>query len=129
MAMDTSATYQWYDCDLQQILIGETNRSLITPYPGNFAVILNKGACTDTSECFFLSDMNLEAYHGARLEVYPNPSDGMIYFNHSIKNGALYDAFGRYMLKLEGDRGDLSSLKPGVYWLALKEHRIRIILL
>lgn len=129
MAMDTSASYQWYDCDLEQILVGETNRSLITPYPGNFAVILNKGACTDTSECFFLSDMNLEAYHGAQLEVYPNPSDGMIYFNHSIKQGALYDAFGRLMLKLEGDRADLSHLKPGVYWLALKEHRIKVILL
>lgn len=127
MAMDTNATYQWFDCDLQQILVGETNRSLITPYPGNFAVILNKGACTDTSECFFLSDMNLEAYHGARLEVYPNPSSSKVYFSQYVKEAKLFSLEGRFIENVEGRELDLSPLSPGLYHLNTQQGQILIL--
>lgn len=117
MALANNAQYQWFDCDNQQILVGDTNQMLTSPYPGNFAVIISQGNCTDTSDCVFLSDFNLGETGIEGFEVYPNPTKKELYFSRPIKAGKLIDAQGRSLMDINGESIDLTSFEPGVYWI------------
>ncbi|MBU4537211.1 MAG: T9SS type A sorting domain-containing protein [Weeksellaceae bacterium] len=56
-----------------------------------------------------------------RIQFYPNPSTGMVYFKNSgkIKNLSIFDSTGRLMKtpELKNDAIDLTRLKAGVYYI------------
>lgn len=47
----TGVSYQWIDCSTGTHLSGETNASYTASATGDYAVILDNGTCTDTSDC------------------------------------------------------------------------------
>lgn len=85
----TGVTYQWIDCDNgNQSLNGETNQTFVATANGSYAVIIDNGSCTDTSDCFVVSSVGLsEELNTPSIRVYPNPSNGII----SIELGGEYN--------------------------------------
>lgn len=58
---DTSAnSYQWIDCSSSRNIPGETMNYYVPTASGNYAVVLNKGVCADTSTCVPLIILGLE---------------------------------------------------------------------
>ena len=51
---DSTGTYQWIDCDNNNVAIGgATSQTFIPPSTGNYAVIVtSSGGCVDTSLCY-----------------------------------------------------------------------------
>src|SRR5690606_6856293 len=72
----TGATYQWVDCDTGLAIAGETSSSYTAATAGNYAVIINIGECTDTSECAFASDAvgTAELIQTTGFAAFPNPA-------------------------------------------------------
>jgi len=128
---DSGTTYQWVDCDNgYQVISGETDSVFFPGANGNFAVILTKGNCVDTSGChgyfgFSIIDMNRKEEWPI---LYPNPTSGNV--KAEIRNNEkftflLYNLTGKELYRkfvLSGGEIELPKLNEGVYILKwLKE--------
>jgi hypothetical protein len=51
VVQETGATYKWLNCQNNQIIVGETSAQLTPLVSGNYAAIITKNACVDTSNC------------------------------------------------------------------------------
>lgn len=126
-AQDSNATYQWYNCKTNSILSGDTNQSFTAKTSGDYAVILSKNGCVDTSACVSVvvtgvGELKITNYE---LRIYPNPADNTlnIAFNRQLKGKCTYeitDMLGRICHKGEGKfqpniSVPVSSLPDGVY--------------
>ena len=56
----TAEQYQWIDCSSNLPLPSDTNRTFTPPNNGNYAVILTKNGCADTSACANVIGVGLE---------------------------------------------------------------------
>lgn len=74
-ANQNGATYQWIDCDTKQPIQGQTRQNFRPTAGGNYAVVISKNGCTDTSTCFS-TDIGLNENLVSRTSIYPNPSRG-----------------------------------------------------
>lgn len=54
MANDSISDYQWINCDSGTAVQGATGRYFKPTVPGNYAVILEKLICSDTSGCHYI---------------------------------------------------------------------------
>ena len=72
---DTSANYQWLNCDSNFIIIpGQTMQTYIPLKDGNYAVQLAKRSCVDTSSCNSVIGIGLKEYSfGKLVKITPNP--------------------------------------------------------
>jgi hypothetical protein len=70
-AVENDVEYQWYNCDLQMPIEGETKKILKVMKDGNYAVFIKKGECTSKSECVFAKSI---------FENYPNPAKNIVNF-------------------------------------------------
>jgi Zn-dependent M28 family amino/carboxypeptidase len=52
-AAQNSASYQWYNCDTNLPIDGETAQSFSPNSNGSYAVEVTSGSCSEMSECFF----------------------------------------------------------------------------
>jgi hypothetical protein len=85
-ANQTNAGYQWVDCNNGFAPVsGGGNQSYVAP-DGNFAVIIYKGGCTDTSACQQIGTVGLDDLNRNNVSIYPNPSSGMFTVNLGSTN-------------------------------------------
>ncbi len=79
-ANNTSATYQWLDCnDSYAEILGETNQDFTPAENGSYAVKLTEDGCLDTSACVIISTVGINASTKSNLfTVYPNPTSGQL---------------------------------------------------
>jgi len=54
-ANETGATYQWLDCPVMTAIGGATNQSYNATSNGNYAVVVTKNGCSDTSVCYTIT--------------------------------------------------------------------------
>ena len=81
-ANENGATYQWIDCDNGNTPIaGETNQSFTASISGNYAVSVSKNNCTEISDCVNLSIVGLDEKKQAKIDLFPNPTDGSVKIN------------------------------------------------
>ena len=76
------ADYQWIDCDNgHKPIAGATGRIFSPDTTGNYAVIVKKDGCTDTSACIFVEveSSGLSTPAPCDVAVYPSPSGGVVY--------------------------------------------------
>lgn len=73
-----NGTIQWFDCNTQQIISGETANVFITTSSGNYAAIISTGLCSDTTVCIFYDGINNGVSNGNSFLVYPNPFNDVI---------------------------------------------------
>lgn len=145
--LDNATAYQWYDCDNDILLSGESFKDFTPSQPGNYALIATYENCTDTSGCHYIAYTNVEENHYTGLDnvnIYPNPNNGefTLQFN-SAQNQKVeiefMDLQGRVIFtknlgKITGLHTELFNESPasGIYLLKVKSgegqslHRIVI---
>lgn len=76
------ADYQWYDCELKQLIENETNKFFVPRDTGFYTVAITKSGCKDTSACipFFPVGLSEVAFQ-EQVSFYPNPTNGMVQIN------------------------------------------------
>jgi hypothetical protein len=88
-ADETGASYQWLNCPAMTQINGATSQSYTATANGDYAVIVTKNGCAETSACYTITEVGiLENSFGAGLLLYPNPTGG----NFSIDLGAQYQS-------------------------------------
>lgn len=60
-ANEAGSAYQWINCSGNTPIAGATNQSFTPAQTGNYAVIVNNGSCSDTSDCVNVVICNLTA--------------------------------------------------------------------
>lgn len=78
---ETGATYQWLDCKANSLVLGETNQSFTPKLTGNYAAVISKNTCKDTSSCFnvFISGISDEnSSVKPSVLVSPNPFENKL---------------------------------------------------
>ena len=128
-ANETAAVYQWLECPGMGAVAGATNQTFSPTANGDYAVIISKNGCTDTSSCSTIAGLGLKP-SGSENKVlaYPNPTNGEITFslnNSQSENDEIkiIDLQGKIILsqKIIGSSAkfDLSQLDAGVYFWQL----------
>jgi hypothetical protein len=76
----TGAAYQWLDCDNGfAVIAGETNQSFTPTASGNYAVLISENGCSDTSACFNVFVVGLNANNNtSNILIYPNPTNELL---------------------------------------------------
>lgn len=77
-SLETGAVYQWINCATMNPIAGATSQTFTPTQNGTYAAIISAGPCTDTSECFNVTDVGIVDFSIATWEftVAPNPSSG-----------------------------------------------------
>jgi len=122
IANEDSAVYQWIDCQSGQIISGETNQTFTPKYNGYYKVSISKGQCSDTSECKYVYISGLPEIDRNSLKVYPNPSNGLIYFD--LKESQILtisDLSGREIFSSLDRNTKQVVLSSGFYFFKLKD--------
>jgi hypothetical protein len=130
-----NVSYQWIKCD-GTIINGATDSTFTPGENGDYAVVITENNCTDTSACYPITTVNLSSESKASLEIYPNPSNGKFTIK---KEGdakradfVIRDALGRLIktgtLVKQQTIVDVSTAKPGVYFLIINQETRRIII-
>ncbi len=121
-------TYQWYNCDTGTPIPGETDSSYTAEESGNYAVILTRNSCTDTSSCYMVvvSNVNDNSLNG-KIELYPNPTNQNVWIQSDflIESITLLTIDGVFVEKYEPRQAhrymvDLSSYQEGTYIIRVK---------
>jgi uncharacterized delta-60 repeat protein len=125
-ASSNGDTYQWINCSNDSLIVGATNQVFNPQQNGTYAVIMTKGACADTSNCFTVSGIGLvEDDATFKFKLYPNPAQGFITIESSSSGEyEIFSSDGRSCIKGEFNQAsasvNLAGLVPGVYAITLK---------
>lgn len=140
MADQSGATYQWIDCADTSNISGETNQGFTPTTNGNYAVIIEMGGCTDTSDCYPITEVGIEENELAGVNVFPNPSNGSFAINleQSLEGDITIVGIDGKLIHTEKIASrkfieiNLNDVEAGVYMLQLntesKRKTIRIII-
>ncbi|MBN8691720.1 MAG: SBBP repeat-containing protein [Bacteroidetes bacterium] len=130
-ALATGATFQWYDCNLNQIIVGATAQTFTASMNGSYAVIVTQNGCQDTSVCTLIQNVGINELNIPTLLLYPNPTAGKIKINTSVLNDVT-------AIKIYSTRGELVFIREiyqqkdlefefdgnaGVYYIRLERNR------
>ena len=120
-ANSTSATYQWINCTNGDSAITDaTSQSYTAVEDGDYAVIVTKGNCFDTSSCHrittIITNIQQQAYKSSIL-VYPNPANSSITIQSSdrIEKISIYNVFGALIQEGYENVFSVQHLATGVY--------------
>lgn len=125
---DTWAQHQWVDCNKGFALIsGETNYDFLLSSPGKYAVIVSRGVCTDTSDCFKYGNVsNTQKGKLETISLYPNPVTDMITLNSDYSllgsKAVIYTISGKLIkhITISSANINVSDFASGIYYLQLK---------
>ncbi len=126
---DTWADHQWIRCDSNNLPIaGETNRFIDVTSPGDYAVIVTRGSCIDTSDCVSINPSSIsENSINNDFEIYPNPTTAELNINNMedriITNITLIDVSGKMVMNtrsLGNSTLNVQSLENGVYFIKIE---------
>ncbi len=119
------ASYQWIDCTTSGPIDGEINQSFTATVNGLYAVIVNDGLCSDTSECVEISTIIEQGIENAfNYKVYVNPFSDHILLMNTIGDEEYYlmNATGQLMWTgMLIQQQDFSFLPQGIYLLRIKQ--------
>lgn len=129
-ATETAASYQWVDCSNGfSTISGQTAQSFTPTQTGNYAVIVTKNGCSDTSACTNItisSNFINENENEFIVEVYPNPTNGSFeiksdvdllneLYIYSVSGKVLYQKDMIFAKKISLNEG----LPTGIYYLKI----------
>lgn len=87
MVIQQNATYQWLDCnDGHNPIVGANGQSFVPSQSGSYAVIVENGTCSDTSDCYLFSTVGIDRAFASEIRHYPNPNAGRL----TIQLGQVY---------------------------------------
>lgn len=119
-----STSFQWINCDTGEPIDGATEQSYTATENGNYAVIISKDFCTDTSACVTISSVGLNDETMDFVNIYPNPNLGVFTLEFTsypgeeatmrILNSAGYLVYASPLTQTKTNV-DLSDLASGLY--------------
>ncbi len=125
VANATNAVYQWIDCATNTLILQETSQAFTAQNNGSYAVIVDDGACIDTSICVTIDNVSVDLLDLENdIILFPNPTKGelTLQFTQPVQTKIkLITVDGREVL--EGGYNDekviidLSNMAFGVYFL------------
>jgi len=123
------AIYQWLDQTGKPIM-GETGRTFEAPASGSYAVVVEQGACKDTSALLavVISSLGAEMLMN-EIKLVPNPTHGLlkVQFGKEMEDVevTLFNALGQQLevLNVSGQQAelDLGAYRSGMYWVKIKQ--------
>lgn len=125
--------YQWMDCNNNMIYLGgETNQVFNATSNGTYAVRLTNNNCTIDSDCFNISQLDLQSHFEQNLAIYPNPSNGKITVEApQDMTCSIYTILGQHIKTTDLSTGsntlDFNNLTPSTYILKLSSDKFQII--
>jgi hypothetical protein len=134
-----ATTYQWINCDSNnRIIPGATNAGFRPAFDGNYAVILTKGACVDTSACQNVVVNSIyENSKRTDFVIYPNPTNGQIFiqlegFTPANSPIEVYSLTGQIVHTAVANSSkvtiDLSGMERGIYLVRLGQTMKKVVL-
>lgn len=128
------ALYQWVDCNNNYTAIpGKTNQSFTATVNGNYAVVITRNGCTDTSDCksvTHLTDGVEKIGADKTISIYPNPGASVYTLSaHQPLQGAtvrISNITGQVVLERKELNGstfnfDMEGLADGMYIMEIYE--------
>ncbi len=129
---DYVATYQWLNCDKADTIIpGAIGQYYIAKKVGDYAVVVTKNGCSDTSRCVHVSSpegINDVSSPASAVNIYPLPNNGhfAITLNGTgYKAMTIYDEMGKMVMtqSLQDEsinstlNIDMSNYADGIYFV------------
>ena len=124
-----NAEYQWLDCaNGYAPVTGASGKSFTASQNGEYAVMITKGSCVDTSDCFVIDAVGIEKQFDQNITIYPNPAGDAL--NMKLKEnmpevrGSIYDLQGKMLSSQNGQfvqslSFDVSGLPSGLYMIVV----------
>lgn len=120
-----AASYTWVQCPMMIPMPAGNQQVYNAPGPGQYAVIISQGGCTDTSSCVTVVSTGLNREEAEpELKLWPNPVRDVLHIEANglsrLLNLTLYDGSGRVLKRctLSGSGTmDLQGIGKGVYYL------------
>ncbi|MDB4105073.1 T9SS type A sorting domain-containing protein [Salibacteraceae bacterium] len=137
VASVTNGSYQWIDCQTGALISSENDRTFRPNSSGQYAAIVEKDGCIDTSSCeevVVVGEQYLE--NSNVISVYPNPFNKLLTVRVNSEVGdtrlTILDMSGRtiqmnsarpLLLSQGENQFDLNFLAPGNYVLRVNDKR------
>ena len=124
-ANQTSASYQWINCDTNAPISGATSQTYIPSVSGNYAVEITSGTCTERSECIEFDTLGLDEFLTSEVRVFPNPVSTKLTIEIVDNSDAialdLFDVSGKLVLQKtvfnEAISLNMKNFPQGIYFL------------
>ncbi len=121
-------SYQWIECNNgNQAIAGETNQVFTPTVNGSYAVIMDRGLCTDTSVCTVIANLGVYPLQNIDISVYPIPVSNVLYIesqgSHGPLNVEMLNSLGQIIytgILLEKISISMGELAGGVYIIRFK---------
>ncbi|MDD3878047.1 MAG: T9SS type A sorting domain-containing protein [Bacteroidales bacterium] len=131
----TGVNYQWIDCNNNyEPISGEDNQVFVAVNNGNYAVVVNDGNCSDTSDCINVDIIGLsDKEDEASIFLYPNPNNGTFTIETNWETSVeICDALGRIVFMKDFKNGKehviLSDVPNGIYFIKSKNSKSQTVI-
>ena len=128
-ANNAAASYQWVDCENNFAPIPDaTNQTFEPVATGLYALIINDGLCTDTSECYFIDKAGITMLQDETFAIYPNPAQNELQIFSSYTQSQGIDMYlynitnqlvSKYYITTFPYSLNISALESGMYLLSI----------
>lgn len=130
---NAGANFQWYDCENKTIIRDATSSMYRPTRSGSYAVILHKGVCRDTSECYDFIGTNIANNSIDNVVLYPNPANDYIQIEFNQVTDytlEIFDAIGNSIETFSNNskqtKINLSNYASGIYTMKLYDKNMLI---
>lgn len=80
---NNATSVQWYNCNSQTNISGETNNVYFPSANGNYAIIVHENGCADTSACVNFITTGVIDLQSTSLNIHPNPARDVLYIDYA----------------------------------------------
>lgn len=129
MAAEANVEYQWWDCNSDEEIAGETNQTFTPETSGSYAVEISNGSCSEISECMDLTIVSVtNIQEKLAWNIYPNPTSDVLFVETkqlAEVSIVVSNTHGKTLLETTSTDHlteiDLSEFGVGAYFIQLKE--------
>lgn len=124
-SFSNAESYQWINCLDNNEIVNETDTVYTPIVTGDYAVVIEKHGCIDTSNCLpYINDLGLEDINTPQIVIAPNPSANWINVNNPNNDNqsiSIYNILGEevYSSNSKFTNIPVYDLRPGSYIVIL----------